>query len=185
MGNCISYGSNYIDLKSIEWPDNDDNMNKQNRPTEQKEREIKANDNILKVMSWNIAGINNNPWEYFVCLEDDNYNNLMSHIESFLTKTGKQMKVRSVLESIDSDFFGALQKLLSSDKLKAFNNLNFDALIKENVSKYLDLSIPDFLSNKFIGENRLISWPDRLLSLVSISYSYFRHFQQTTHRHHR
>ena len=114
----------------------------------------------LKVMSWNIAGINNNPWEYYVCLKDKNYNELMSNIETFLTNTGQEIKISSVLQSIDAEFFNKLKQLLG-EKCS-----NFDELIVKDVNQYLDLSIPDFLSNKLIGEYRLISWPDRLLNTI-------------------
>merc|ERR1712228_72705 len=55
-----------------------------------------------------------------------------------------------------------------------------------DVKQYLDLSIPDFLSNKSIGDNRLISWPDRLLNTIdnkNNSYLYrptvINYYQQT------
>jgi len=156
MGACVSYGPNHVSTREIKWPSDDES----NAKTQSIVEEKKSNNDILKVMSWNIAGINNNPWEYYVCLDDKKYNDLMFYIESFLTNNGNEIKVRSVLDSIDSDFFKKLQTLLG-DKCN-----DFDSLINDNVSQYLDLSIPDFLSNKFIGENRLISWPDRLLNTI-------------------
>jgi len=63
---------------------------------------------------------------------------------------------------------------------------NFKQLIANDVNQYLDLSIPDFLSHKAIGDARLISWPDRLLNTIdnkNDSYLYrptvINYYQQT------
>merc|ERR1712228_914862 len=63
---------------------------------------------------------------------------------------------------------------------------NFKELIENDVNQYLDLSIPDFLSNKQIGGDRMISWPERLLNTIdqkNNSYLYrptvINYYQQT------
>merc|ERR1712032_788403 len=104
----------------------------------------------------------------------------MSTIEDFLTNTGKQIKVRAALQSIDDKFFDKLEQLLAN------KCNNFNDLLQNDVNQYLDLSIPDFLSNKSIGDSRLISWPDRLLNTIdnkNDSYLYrptpINYYQQT------
>lgn len=166
MGACLtpSYGANYIDQRSIAWSDAQDYESKQSLKQKQ-ESKNEEDDNILKVMSWNVAGINNNPWEYYVNLDDDNYNALMHHIECFLTDTGKQIKVQSVLDSIDTNFMSKISNLLMT-KCKLSHD-KFSALMEEEkLSTHLSMNICDFLSNKWIGEQRLISWPDRLLNTI-------------------
>ncbi len=118
-------------------------------------------------MIWNIAGINNNPWEYYVSIDDKKYKILMDNIEHFLTTKGKHIKVSYILNQIDKDFFGKIDKLIQdneilSDELKDNDEviIDFDSIF------HLDISVCEFLSNKFIGEYRLISWPDRLLNTI-------------------
>eukprot|EP01084_Bolivina_argentea_P298681 514746_1 len=121
----------------------------------------------LNVMTWNIAGINNNPWEYYVSIDDKNYNTLMENIEQFLTNKGKNIQVGNVLNQIDKDFFAKISKLIQDKEiLTEQKDNNFDSVLKNDVNKYLNMNVCDFLSNKFIGEYRLISWPDRLLNTI-------------------
>lgn len=115
----------------------------------------------LKVLSWNIAGINNNPWEYYVALDDDRYNMLMSEIEGYLTKTGKSVKVQQVLDQIDDQFLEKISNLLG-DRCSDFSAM----MSSETVSQHLSGSLCAFLESKHFGNTRLISWPDRLLNTI-------------------
>jgi hypothetical protein len=36
---------------------------------------------VLRVMTWNVAAVNNNPFEYFVTHDDPAYNRLMADVE--------------------------------------------------------------------------------------------------------
>ena len=115
----------------------------------------------LKVLSWNVAGINNNPWEYYVALEDERYNELMSAVEGYLTATGKAVKVQEVLDRIDPEFLDKLSSLLG-DRCADFPAM----MSSETVSGHLAGSLCAFLESKHFGNTRLISWPDRLLNTI-------------------
>jgi hypothetical protein len=42
----------------------------------------------LKTATWNIAAVNNNPFEYWITHEDDAYNKLMEDVQSFIDQPG-------------------------------------------------------------------------------------------------
>ena len=44
----------------------------------------------LKTATWNIAAVNNNPFEYWVKHEDASYNTLMQGVESFIEQPGER-----------------------------------------------------------------------------------------------
>jgi len=116
----------------------------------------------LLLATWNIAGINNNPWEYYVSLDDPEYNELMLAVEEYLTTTGRDVMVSEVLESIDPQFLskvGALLGAARGEKLEAL-------LSAEAVAVPLGGSLVAFLESAHFGSTRLISWPDRLLNTI-------------------
>ena len=43
---------------------------------------------VLKLVTWNIAAINNNPFEYWITHEDAAYNKLMADVQSFIDAPG-------------------------------------------------------------------------------------------------
>ena len=44
----------------------------------------------LKTATWNIAAVNNNPFEYWVKHDDASYNALMQGVESFIDQPGER-----------------------------------------------------------------------------------------------
>ena len=49
----------------------------------------------LRVVTWNVAAINNNPFEYWITHEDAAYNKLMADVESFIDAPGaRDVKAR-------------------------------------------------------------------------------------------
>lgn len=67
----------------------------------------------LTVATWNIAAINNNPFEYWITYkENPNYEKLMINIENFLENPGeKDVKVNQVFTQ---DMFNKLDSRLES-----------------------------------------------------------------------
>ena len=63
----------------------------------------------LQIASWNIAAINNNPFEYWITYdENENYEKIMSDIEAFLEEPGeKDVPVSTVFTP---DMFSQLDK---------------------------------------------------------------------------
>ena len=51
----------------------------------------------LTVATWNIAAINNNPFEYWIHSEDESYNKLMADVQAFISEPGdKDVRVKEV-----------------------------------------------------------------------------------------
>jgi hypothetical protein len=43
----------------------------------------------LRIASWNMAAINNNPFEYWITYEDADYNHLMAKVQDFINDPGE------------------------------------------------------------------------------------------------
>jgi len=43
---------------------------------------------VLRVATWNVAAVNNNPFEYFITHHDPAYNELMADFEAFIDSPG-------------------------------------------------------------------------------------------------
>ena len=49
---------------------------------------VALDESKLKTATWNIAAVNNNPFEYWITHEDDAYNKLMEDVQSFIDQPG-------------------------------------------------------------------------------------------------
>lgn len=67
----------------------------------------------LRVATWNIAAVNNNPFEYFVTHDDPAYNTLMADVEAFIEAPGDQDI--TVGELIDDSMFDELMALMAKE----------------------------------------------------------------------
>ena len=52
---------------------------------------VALDESKLKTATWNIAAVNNNPFEYWVTHEDAAYNTLMQGVESFIDQPGASL----------------------------------------------------------------------------------------------
>eukprot|EP00485_Elphidium_margaritaceum_P007407 CAMPEP_0202688346 /NCGR_PEP_ID=MMETSP1385-20130828/3875_1 /ASSEMBLY_ACC=CAM_ASM_000861 /TAXON_ID=933848 /ORGANISM="Elphidium margaritaceum" /LENGTH=577 /DNA_ID=CAMNT_0049343297 /DNA_START=18 /DNA_END=1751 /DNA_ORIENTATION=+ len=129
----------------------------------------------LSVMTWNIAGINNNPWEYYVMLDDPNYKSLMSNVEEFMTSDAQKLSVRDVLNEIDSKLLDKLLDLLREKQVVTnANEQRCKEVLESDIEKnYVTACVDAFLCNKHVGQHRLISWPDRLLNTIDDKHGGF------------
>ncbi len=66
----------------------------------------------LQIASWNIAAINNNPFEYWITYdENENYEKIMSDIEAFLEQPGEKDVL--VSEVFTEEMFSELEKRMT------------------------------------------------------------------------
>ena len=70
-----------------------------------------ADDGMLRVATWNVAAINNNPFEYVITHDDPAYNQLMLDVESLIDDPGDlDLTVGQILdETIMLDLFSHLR----------------------------------------------------------------------------
>jgi hypothetical protein len=119
-----------------------------------------ATDPDLKIASWNIAAINNNPFEYWITHDDQAYNKMMVDVQDFIETPGsKDIKV--------SDVF--TQKMF--DELKTEMQLANWPGIPETEAQWQDnfkdrLIISGFMKDGTLGDKRLASMPDRTTNTI-------------------
>lgn len=114
----------------------------------------------LQVTSWNIAAINNNPFEYWITYDENpEYEIIMTKIEKFLESPGeKDVPVSAVFTE---EMFSELEKRM-------------DGAGWDNVRSYWDNDyknrpiVSKFMKDKLLGSKRLASMPDRITNTINV-----------------
>lgn len=117
----------------------------------------------LSISTWNIAAINNNPFEYWITIKDNpKYEELMLNVEKFLEEPGaNDVPVNMVFTD---SMFNALQQRMVEVGLDP----------DQKVRKYWEDSYKDrkivsgFLKDKTLGSKRLASMPDRVTNTINV-----------------
>ena len=116
----------------------------------------------LSTLSWNIAAVNNNPFEYFLTHPDPKYISLMEGVEGFIETPGE----RDV--AVGSVFTQAMY----DDLAKRMEAQGWDVAPVAAVWSS-DLSqrtiIGGFLKDKGLGAKRLMSMPDRFTNTIDLA----------------
>lgn len=115
----------------------------------------------LNIVTWNIAAINNNPFEYYTTVDHDvRYDELMKAVESFIQSPGERDIV--VREVFTPDMFQTLKTAMIQEE---WNKIQLVEAHWEN-----DLSqrriVTGFLQDRLIGAKRLASMPDRVTNTI-------------------
>jgi len=117
----------------------------------------------LRVASWNLAAINNNPFEYWVTHDDPAYNELMANVQDFINSPGD--KDVPVSEVFDDGKFEELAELMRQHGWEGV-----DATAELWRSEYRDRRIvSEFMKDAEIGTKRLASMPDRVTNTVNLA----------------
>ena len=113
----------------------------------------------LTVATWNVAAINNNPFEYWISYPDLSYNEFMQDIEKFLADARMDVDVKEIFT--DSMFSELIEELaiLGIAKLDKLSTLWSDDFSQRK-------AISGFLKDPVIGEKRLTSLPDRITNTI-------------------
>lgn len=116
----------------------------------------------LVAVTWNIAAVNNNPFEYWITHKDVAYDKLMGDVENFIEAPGD--RDIPVSEVFSDRCFAELLELM---RLEDWPNLHIvQRLWKE---EYRDRRIiSGFLKDKDIGFKRLASMPDRITNTIRL-----------------
>mmetsp|Transcript_4506 Transcript_4506/g.11516 ORF Transcript_4506/g.11516 Transcript_4506/m.11516 type:complete len:504 (-) Transcript_4506:322-1833(-) len=115
----------------------------------------------LTIATWNVAAINNNPFEQRIKWDDDpRYDELMRNVELFIDNPGDlDVSVETVLTQ---EMFG---KLMAAMKKEGWPGLDKVRQIWED--DYKDrMIVSGFLLDKVLGKKRLVSMPDRVTNTV-------------------
>mmetsp|Transcript_36293 Transcript_36293/g.55758 ORF Transcript_36293/g.55758 Transcript_36293/m.55758 type:complete len:629 (+) Transcript_36293:14-1900(+) len=115
----------------------------------------------LAVTTWNIAAINNNPFEYWMTVEGNpNYEKVMIDVENFLEDPGdKDVLVSSIFTE---EMFSQLDKRITETagwkSVKSF----WDSDFKDRKI------ISGFMKDHALGSKRLASMPDRVTNTINV-----------------
>ena len=117
--------------------------------------------NVVLTATWNVAAINNNPFEYWVTYPDEEYNNFMLKVEQIVGNSAEDMNVSDVFTDA---MFSELIEGMAAQNLS-----NLDQLSKIWTEDYRDRkAIQGFLKDKSIGDKRLTSMPDRITNTINL-----------------
>ena len=116
----------------------------------------------LKAVTWNIAAINNNPFEYWLTHPDANYEVLMKDVQDFVEAPGdKDCTVGSVFTP---GMFEELTALMDAQGWEAAEPCA--AAFAELAERKI---ISGFLKDAGLGNKRLMSMPDRMTNTIDVA----------------
>ena len=118
-------------------------------------------DKILQAVTWNIAAVNNNPFEYWITNEDSNYNKIMSRVSGVIDNPGDlDVPVHQIFT--DSMFDELAESMTSA------NWTGVDETRDLWNSQYRDRKIiSGFIKDGELGKKRLASMPDRVTNTIN------------------
>ena len=114
---------------------------------------------VLRAVSWNIAAINNNPFEYWITYSDPTYNDLMHSVETFLTDESNDARIMNIFTN---QMFCQLKEILEKHKISGLAEL--EDTWRRDFSRRM--AIQEFLKDASIGDKRLTSMPDRVTNTI-------------------
>lgn len=115
----------------------------------------------LKVVSWNLAAINNNPFEYWIHYEDPCYDRLMREIERIIDDPSGDDK--PVGDIFSEEMFLELKELMQA---QSWVGVEETEKLWQTDFKQRAI-IAQFLKDKSIGSKRLISMGDRMTNTTN------------------
>ena len=114
----------------------------------------------LTVATWNIAAINNNPFEYWIHSEDESYNKLMSDVQAFISEPGdKDVRVKEVFTDAMWDELKEKMKGAGWAGVDDVDDLWQDDYRRRKI-------VSGFLKDAELGSKRLASMPDRVTNTI-------------------
>lgn len=122
----------------------------------------------VTVLTWNVAAVNNNPFEYWIHYPDAEYIDLMSGVESFLDEPGEfDVPVESIFTE---DMFRELLGLLRDEGHKEadLQEIERDFWHGGELGLKHRLVVSGFIKDPVLGAKRLISMPDRVTNTVNV-----------------
>mmetsp|Transcript_52479 Transcript_52479/g.122448 ORF Transcript_52479/g.122448 Transcript_52479/m.122448 type:complete len:612 (+) Transcript_52479:46-1881(+) len=117
----------------------------------------------LAVATWNLAAINNNPFEYWISHTDAAYNQLMDQVEKFIDQPGE--KDVPVAEVFSDSLFQELCGLMKAENWPGLEKV--EELWKSDLSQRKIIS--GVLKEKELGAKRLCSMPDRFTNTINVA----------------
>jgi hypothetical protein len=115
---------------------------------------------LLRTATWNIAAVNNNPFEFWITHDDPDYQALMTGVQSFISSPGERDV--PISEVFPAHRFGALQSLMSAQGWSGLDKV--ESFWRDDLSTRPIVS--GFMKDKSLGDKRLASMPDRVTNAI-------------------
>jgi len=128
---------------------------------------MKSTGRFMTVATWNIAAINNNPFEYWLTMEDKpEYEDLMKNVESFIeSPQDNDVPVHTVFTE---DMFDKLETRMKSVGWDGMDTVRNEYWEKDYKHRKI---ISQFLKDPLLGSKRLASMPDRVTNTIHVADS--------------
>ena len=119
-----------------------------------------AYETSLSVATWNVAAINNNPFEYWITHHDPAYNSLMEDVQRFVDEPGdRDVPVSDVFTE---SMFGELK---ASMEAAGWAGLDVVERVWRDDFRHRKI-ISGFVKDGTLGKKRLASMPDRVTNTI-------------------
>mmetsp|Transcript_2895 Transcript_2895/g.8544 ORF Transcript_2895/g.8544 Transcript_2895/m.8544 type:complete len:597 (-) Transcript_2895:257-2047(-) len=118
--------------------------------------------NSLKFVTWNIAAINNNPFEYWITHEDAEYKELMKDVQGFIDSPGAEDIVLSTV--LTPAMVDELKALMKNEGWGGVD----DAVTYFSRTYGSRPIISGFMRDGDLGKKRLVSMPDRITNTINV-----------------
>ena len=120
-----------------------------------------SNTTQLSVLTWNVAAINNNPFEYWITHHDAAYNQLMADVQTFISDPGERdVPVERVFTEA---MFGELKASMTAAGWTGVD----DVEARWNAEYKGRKIISEFMKDPVLGKKRLASMPDRVTNTIN------------------
>lgn len=115
----------------------------------------------LSVATWNIAAINNNPFEYWITYDEDpEYARIMESIEEFLETPGdKDILVKEVFTPTMFDELEGHMTEAGWPNIRDYWETDYS-------TRHI---VSEFMQDDLLGSKRLISMPDRVTNTINVA----------------
>jgi len=117
----------------------------------------------VRTVSWNVAAVNNNPFEYWITHPNPAYKQLMESVEQFIVAPGEDdVPVHSLVTD------AMYQRL--HEKMSEIGLSELDIVRRMWETDYRDRRVvSQFLKDPVIGKKRLASMPDRVTNTIQLA----------------
>ena len=123
----------------------------------------KPDKSTLRVATWNIAAVNNNPFEYWITHDDADYNKLMEDVQSFIDQPGERDV--PVSQVFTPAMWAELKALMAAQGWGGIEQT--DAMWQSSFGQRK--IIAEFMKDPTLGEKRLASMPDRVTNTINLA----------------
>jgi hypothetical protein len=115
----------------------------------------------VKALTWNIAAINNNPFEYWITSDDPSYNQLMGKVSKFIDSPGlADVTVGSIFTD---EMYNRLEQFMIEAHWSGVKETR-EIWLNDYKNRKI---ISEFIKDDLLGKKRLASMPDRVTNTIT------------------